>query len=84
MVLDIDETWCGNRLFRSGRREGVRDRTSHHHPPTRPVGADRGGDARLPVTDRVSGRLLSLPLFPAMTGGQIDRVCEELARALTV
>jgi dTDP-4-amino-4,6-dideoxygalactose transaminase len=58
--------------------------TSIHYPPTHRFSAYEGGDARIPVTDRVAGRLLSLPLFPAMTNGQIERVCDALAGVLTV
>jgi perosamine synthetase len=37
----------------------------------------RGGE--FPVAERVAGRSLALPFFPAMTEGQVERVCEALA-----
>jgi len=37
----------------------------------------------LPVAEDASARLLSLPFFPDMTEGQLDRVCEALDEALT-
>ncbi len=30
----------------------------------------------MPVSERLSQRILSLPIFPSMTEGQVDRVCE--------
>ncbi|HEX2127712.1 MAG TPA: DegT/DnrJ/EryC1/StrS family aminotransferase [Solirubrobacterales bacterium] len=38
---------------------------------------------QFPVAEDASERLLALPFFPAITEGQIDRVCEALAEALT-
>lgn len=39
----------------------------------------RPGD--LPVTDRLCGETLSLPIFPGMTQAQVDRVCEVIDAA---
>lgn len=41
----------------------------------------RGGE--FPVAEEVAGRSLALPFFPAMTEGQVARVAEALAEALT-
>lgn len=35
-----------------------------------------------PVAEEIGGRTVTLPLFPAMTNGDIDRVCDALAQAL--
>ena len=40
-------------------------------------------EGMLPVAEDASARLLSLPFFPQMTDGQVDRVCEALDEALT-
>jgi dTDP-4-amino-4,6-dideoxygalactose transaminase len=37
------------------------------------------GAGRLPVTERLAARTLSLPMFPEMTAGQIDTVCRAVA-----
>jgi len=35
----------------------------------------------LPVTERVAGQVLSLPMYPELTEAQIDRVCEVVLKA---
>jgi dTDP-4-amino-4,6-dideoxygalactose transaminase len=35
----------------------------------------------LPVVERAAGEVLSLPLFPGMTDGQVERVAHVLTRA---
>jgi dTDP-4-amino-4,6-dideoxygalactose transaminase len=37
-------------------------------------------DGSLPVAEAAAGRILSLPLSPTITTGQVDRVCEVLRR----
>ncbi|MFV2172543.1 DegT/DnrJ/EryC1/StrS family aminotransferase [Actinomadura sp. LOL_016] len=44
------------------------------------LGADEC--ASVPVTERISGELLSLPLYPGLTSDQVDRVVSALAGAL--
>ena len=45
-----------------------------------PAAADLGyGAGSFPVTERLSGSILSLPLFPGMTAEQQDRVVTEIA-----
>jgi perosamine synthetase len=39
-------------------------------------------EGQFPVAEAASARSLALPFFPAMTEGQVDRVCGELAAAL--
>lgn len=36
------------------------------------------GAGALPVTERIAGTILSLPMFPELTGAQIDRVAESV------
>jgi dTDP-4-amino-4,6-dideoxygalactose transaminase len=49
----------------------------HHQAPYR-----RYADGHLPVAEAAARQVLSLPLFPHITDGQIDRVCEALAQEL--
>jgi len=51
----------------------------HLQPPLR-----RFADGRLPVAERAATELISLPLSPHMTDGQVDRVCEALVDVLQV
>jgi perosamine synthetase len=37
---------------------------------------------QFPVAEEVAARSLALPFFPAMTEGQVDRVCEALSEGL--
>ncbi len=64
------------------RGEGVQ--TSIHYPPTNrfTAFAQRATDARLPHTDAVFERILTLPLSPAMSRDQVDLVLDALARAI--
>ncbi len=47
-----------------------------------PAFADAGGAPSLPQAERVAERCLSLPMFPELTGAQIDRICGVIAEAL--
>ena len=49
----------------------------HLQPPLR-----RYADGPLPVAEQAAGELLSLPMFPHLTDGQVDFVCEALCEAL--
>ena len=40
-----------------------------------------GGEGSLPVSERLSGTVLSLPMHPYLTAADIDRVCDALLRA---
>jgi perosamine synthetase len=39
-------------------------------------------EGQFPVAEEVASRSLALPFFPAMTEGQVDRVCEALSEGL--
>lgn len=58
--------------------------TSIHYPPIHQFSFYRSHwpDQHLPVTERISPRLLTLPLFPGMNDIHVDVVCEALASAL--
>jgi len=43
----------------------------HLQPALKSLGYQRGD---LPITEQLAGQILSLPIFPEMTGGEVDRV----------
>jgi len=51
----------------------------HLFPQLRELGYREG---QFPVAEAASAHSLALPFFPAMSEGQVDRVCQELASAL--
>jgi perosamine synthetase len=51
----------------------------HLFPHLRGLGYREG---QFPVAEAASAHSLALPFFPAMSEGQVDRVCQELAAAL--
>ena len=58
--------------------------TQVHYIPVhqQPYYRQRYGNLSLPGADAYYESCLSLPLFPAMTDGDVDRVVDALARAL--
>lgn len=57
--------------------------TDVHYPMPdhlQPAFSSSASGVRLPVTERVSERILSLPCFPQMTDHEIERVCDVIAR----
>ena len=72
------------RLMRELRSRGVGAQV-HYIPIYRqPYFANRYGAMRLPGAEAYYAQTLSLPLFPAMTAGDVARVMRELSRALGV
>jgi len=57
--------------------------TSVHYPAVHQFGyyRERFGDVRLPHTEAFSRRELTLPLHPALSAADVDRVVEALAAA---
>jgi perosamine synthetase len=51
----------------------------HLFPHLRELGYREG---QFPVAEAASAHSLALPFFPALSEGQVDRVCQELAAAL--
>jgi dTDP-4-amino-4,6-dideoxygalactose transaminase len=49
----------------------------HLQPPLRPF-----AESELPVAERASGEVLSLPLFPHMSDAQVDAVCDSLDQVI--
>lgn len=63
------------------RAKGIQ--SSIHYPPTDGFTAYASAERdALPVTHRVAGRLLTLPLYATMTEAQVDLVCDALVAAL--
>lgn len=65
-------------LARRGIQTGVHYPVPCHKQPPLLRLADRP----LPVAEQAAGEVLSLPMFPHMTGRQVDCVCESLSLAL--
>jgi perosamine synthetase len=51
----------------------------HLFPHLRELGYDEG---QFPVAEAASAHSLALPFFPSLSEAQVDRVCQELARAV--
>lgn len=69
-----------------GRRDRVRERleaagieTGIHYKPNHLLRLFHRENVHLPVTERVYGELLTLPLHPALTAADIDRVVQTIA-----
>ena len=64
----------------SMERAGVETRPvfycAHVMPPHRRT------DVRLPVAEEIAARGISLPSYPALSDGDIDRVCQVLVDAI--
>lgn len=54
--------------------------TSIHFLPIHEFSAYKDEEANLPVTDDISHKIVSLPLFPQMTHKEIDYVCDEVLK----
>ncbi|HEY5516619.1 MAG TPA: DegT/DnrJ/EryC1/StrS family aminotransferase [Pengzhenrongella sp.] len=57
-------------------------RTDIHYPVPdhrQPAFAAEYSDARLPVTERAAGEILSVPVFPELRDDEVEQVCEALA-----
>lgn len=72
-------------LAKSLQQEGIS--TAVHYPipiHLQPAYGERCGyrEGDFPVSERLSHRLLSLPIFPSMSDEQVDRVCEAIVRHL--
>jgi dTDP-4-amino-4,6-dideoxygalactose transaminase len=66
------------------RLTGKRIQTSVHYPPIHRFTAygELGGRRELPRTEAVADRVLTLPLYAALTGEQVDTVVTELVAAV--
>jgi dTDP-4-amino-4,6-dideoxygalactose transaminase len=71
-----DRTAAIRALDDAGIGWGIHYPVPVHHQPA----FARYAGERLPVAETAAERILSLPLFPTLTGDDVDRVCEALAR----
>ena len=76
-------------VVQTSQRDGLREHLRHidigtgiHYPlpaHLQPAYRHLGGKpGQLPVTERLAGEVLSLPMFPELTDGEIDRVAEAI------
>jgi dTDP-4-amino-4,6-dideoxygalactose transaminase len=73
-----------DRLVVRTRLEERRIQTSVHYPPIHTFSAyeELGAQRPLPRTEAVAGRVLTLPLYAALTDDQVDTVVRELVEAV--
>lgn len=69
-------------LDRAGVATGIHYPVPIHRQPAWTDRADAKVD--LPVTEALAGEILTLPMFPELSDGQIEYVCQSLARAMAV
>ena len=74
-------------LVRDNRRDGLRRRlhdsgvqTGIHYKPNHLLSYYGGGKLRLPVSERLYGQLLTLPLHPELTEDDVDCICAMIAQ----
>ena len=78
VVRTPERNRVGGELKRRGVQTGVHYPVPcHWHPPLRQF-----SDKPLPVAEQAAREVLSLPLFPHMTEGQVDTVCDALDDSL--
>ena len=77
-ALGLSRDTVINRL----RARGVGSQVHYIPVPWQPYYRRRYGEVALPGTERYYARTLSLPLYPGMADGDVDRVADALERAL--
>jgi len=71
-------------LGNAGIATGIHYPTPVHRTAAFRDSVELGSPDGCPVADRASAELLSLPMFPGITGAQQERVAEELRSALAI
>lgn len=82
VVVEIDEAEAGcgrDRVIERLRGAGIDARRYFHPGVHRMAPHDERPTCPLPVTETVVQRVMQLPTGLALTGEQVDRVCDELA-----
>lgn len=79
-VLIPGDTERRNNVLRTMGASGIQ--CSMHYRPIHTFTAYEGFDANVPVTDRIAGSILTLPLYPTMSEAQIADVVETLSQCL--
>jgi dTDP-4-amino-4,6-dideoxygalactose transaminase len=75
----------GDEEVRNNTLRGMAERgiqCSMHYRPIHTFSAYQGVIVNMPVTDRIAGSILTLPLFPSLTNAQMDMVVEGLQACL--
>jgi dTDP-4-amino-4,6-dideoxygalactose transaminase len=67
-------------LVRALKAEGIDTRNYFDPPVHRQDSHAQVGGPDLPITDRVSSQVVSLPIYPALTDDIIDRICSVISR----
>ena len=68
------------------RKQGI-EASVHFTPPVHLQPFYRkllGRRLRLPITEQVSGRVVTLPMYPQLSEGQLDQVCSAVETAISV
>jgi len=73
-----------NRLRERGIQTSIHYIPLHRFSGTQEYFESTGRAGSLPVTESVENRILTLPLFPAMTEEQIDHIASSLAECLRI
>lgn len=75
LVAQVDERdWFRQRLADRGIETSIHYPVPCHRQPA----FERFGSGYLPTVERAASRLVSLPLFPTMSGDQVHRVCDAI------
>jgi dTDP-4-amino-4,6-dideoxygalactose transaminase len=78
----VDPSDLRSKFMQYLKEEGIQ--TSIHYPPVHRFSAYKGRfDAKLPLTEDIADREVTLPLFPTMTDQQIEMVAQAVKRSLT-
>lgn len=72
----IDRTSVQREMYNLGVQ------TSYHYPPVHTFSHFKGLGIELPVTDEISGSMLTLPLYPRMTEEMVSQACNALRTAI--
>lgn len=77
-------------LIKNGQRDLLRKQlelesieTGIHYKPNHLLSYFGGGTSSLPVTEKIYGELISLPLHPGLEAADVDHICENIIRFLT-
>jgi len=79
-VLIPGDTQRRNDVLKAMGANGIQ--CSMHYRPIHTFTAYEGFNANVPVTDRIAGSILTLPLYPTMSEAQINDVVETLSQCL--
>ena len=64
------------------RAEGIASAVYYPVPLHRQEALRKFATAALPVAERAAERVLSLPMYPELTGADVERICSVVRRAL--